>query len=78
MYLEDKYSDDTNRLLPTGVAERAQVYQRMFESFNVHNIILENLAYYLLEAKKEDWKAEYVKGCVLYISIPLVLTSICL
>ncbi|XP_045165511.2 glutathione S-transferase A-like [Mercenaria mercenaria] len=61
MYLEEKYSDDSNRLFPTKADERAEVYQRMFETTNVQSNISEKLVYYLFRTKKEDIDEKILK-----------------
>lgn len=61
MYLEEKYSKDDNRLLPTDPAERALVYQRMFESANIQSNIMMGTIYYMMTTKKEEWNQDKIK-----------------
>ncbi|XP_052286809.1 glutathione S-transferase A-like [Dreissena polymorpha] len=42
MYLEEKYSNDSNRLLPASVEERSQVYWRMFEADNLLSSVIDS------------------------------------
>ncbi|KAL4225931.1 hypothetical protein ACF0H5_013919 [Mactra antiquata] len=70
MYLENKYSKEDNRLIPSSLDASAQVYQRMFESDNLKSKVTEPLVYYrwmtpkdkqdeeLIKTKTEDAKAE--------------------
>lgn len=60
-YLDDKYSNDDNRLIPTDAAQRSQVYQRMYESSNLQSVVLQPLYYYKRSTKKEDQDANYLK-----------------
>lgn len=62
MYLEDNYSDNTNKLIPSDKAERAQVYQTMYETVNIQSAVIEKLVYYKMRTKKEDWNEGYLKG----------------
>lgn len=62
MYLEDNYSDGTNKLIPSDRTERAQVYQRMYETANIQSVVIEKLVYYKMRTKKEDWSEGYLKG----------------
>ncbi|WAR25321.1 GSTA-like protein [Mya arenaria] len=61
MYLEENYSTDSNRLLPTSGPERAQVYQRMFEAQNVQTNIIKELVYYHWQTKPEDRDDKIIK-----------------
>lgn len=61
MYLEEKYSNDDNRLMPTDPETRALVYQKMFESLNVRDNTMMKTARYKMMTKKEDWDAEVLK-----------------
>lgn len=54
MYLEEKYSNDSNRLLPSDPVARAAVFQKMFESANITTNITVTLVYYRWRTKKED------------------------
>ena len=58
--LEEKYSNDENRLIPTDVGQRALVYQRMFESSNIQSNVMSPLFYYKMTKKKEDWEETYL------------------
>ena len=62
MYLEDKYGDDANRLLPKDVNSRAEVYQRMFETSNIILNIQEPIVRYRYHTKTEDLDQDYLKG----------------
>jgi glutathione S-transferase len=62
MYLEEKYSDNSNRLLPQDVNERAEVYQRMFETSNIISNIQEPIVRYRYRTKAEDLDHGYLKG----------------
>ncbi|XP_060577398.1 glutathione S-transferase A-like [Ruditapes philippinarum] len=61
MYLEEKYSDNSNRLLPQDVNERAEVYQRMFETSNIISNIQEPIVRYRYRTKAEDLDHGYLK-----------------
>ena len=54
MYLEEKYSNDSNRLFPTDPAARSAVFQKMFESQNIQTGVMQPLVYYKMRTKKED------------------------
>ncbi|KAH3828193.1 glutathione S-transferase A-like isoform X1 [Dreissena polymorpha] len=54
MYLEEKYSNDSNRLLPVDVEKRSQVYWRMFESGNIQSNITVPIVYLIWNTKPED------------------------
>lgn len=71
MYLEEKYSTDSNRLLPTDPGDRAQVYQRMFESQNIQSNIFMDTIYYKMRTKKEDWDQEKIKEAFAKANIEL-------
>ncbi|XP_060577393.1 glutathione S-transferase A-like [Ruditapes philippinarum] len=61
MYLEEKYSKDSNKLLPADVNKRAEVYQRMFESPNLQTNVTEKLVYYRWMNKEEEWDKKYLE-----------------
>jgi glutathione S-transferase len=60
-YIEEKYSNADNRLLPVDAGQRALVYQRMFESSNIQSNVMQPLFYYKMTTKKEDWDENYLK-----------------
>jgi glutathione S-transferase len=67
MYLEEKYSKDSNKLLPADVNKRAEVYQRMFESPNLQTNVTEKLVYYRWMNKEEEWDKKYLEGWLIYL-----------
>ena len=54
MYLEEKYSNDSNRLIPTDPAARSAVFQKIFESQNIETGVMQPLVYSKIIAKKGD------------------------
>ena len=54
MYLEEKYSNDSNRLIPTDPAARSAVFQKIFESHNIETGVMQPLVYSKIIAKKGD------------------------
>ena len=54
MYLEEKYSNDSNRLIPTDPAARSAVFQKIFESQNIEMGVMQPLVYSKIIAKKGD------------------------
>lgn len=55
MYLEERNSNDSNRLFPADPAARSAVYQKVFETANIQSNVMMPLVYYMMRTKKEDF-----------------------
>ena len=54
MYIEEKYSNVSNRLLPNTPEERSKVFWKIFETGNVEIKALDGLAYYFYYTPKDE------------------------
>ncbi|CAH1796759.1 unnamed protein product [Owenia fusiformis] len=72
-YLEFKYNDQGNRLLPTDVKERAVVLQRQYEALNLFKKGLEQLIYELMEDSPDLQDQETLKARLQVLSDELKL-----
>ncbi|XP_076437717.1 glutathione S-transferase A-like [Babylonia areolata] len=61
-YLEYKYKDQGNKLLPDDPELRGKVLQRVWESQNFFKMVIEDVVYYQFEHKGADLDEEYLKG----------------
>ncbi|CAH1796760.1 unnamed protein product [Owenia fusiformis] len=72
-YLEYKYSDQGNKLLPTDVKERALVLQRQYEALNLNKKGIEDIIYKHMRNSPDLQDEEKMKASIQALSDELAL-----